>query len=247
MGLLTPVIKGVLTDKGFDHAVMAQQMYGGHGYIEEWGMSQYVRDARIAMIYEGANGIQALDLVGRKLPAKRRPRRDGLLQGSRRFLRGKPQQRELTLLHQASEEGSQRPAGFHHVVRAERDGEARQCRCRQPPTTCISSASSRSATCGRCRPRPRTLKNAAGADGEEEFLESSCSSASYFMERVMPETAAQGPHRNRRRLDDGAGREDAFLITALPPVSPDCDATGAHIICEHGGLNSGGTNGEQSG
>ena len=68
MGLLTPVIKGVLTDKGFDHAVMAQQMYGGHGYIEEWGMSQYVRDARIAMIYEGANGIQALDLVGRKLP-----------------------------------------------------------------------------------------------------------------------------------------------------------------------------------
>ncbi len=67
MGLLTPVIKGVLTDKGFDHTVMAQQMYGGHGYIEEWGMSQYVRDARIAMIYEGANGIQALDLVGRKL------------------------------------------------------------------------------------------------------------------------------------------------------------------------------------
>ena len=69
MGLLTPIIKGVLTDKGFENAVNAQQMYGGHGYIEEWGMSQYVRDARIAMIYEGANGIQALDLVGRKLPA----------------------------------------------------------------------------------------------------------------------------------------------------------------------------------
>lgn len=67
ISLLTPIIKGVLTDKGFDHAVMAQQMYGGHGYIEEWGMSQYVRDARIAMIYEGANGVQALDLVGRKL------------------------------------------------------------------------------------------------------------------------------------------------------------------------------------
>jgi acyl-CoA dehydrogenase len=67
LSLVTPIVKGVLTDKGFDHAVMAQQMYGGHGYIEEWGMSQYVRDARIAMIYEGANGIQALDLVGRKL------------------------------------------------------------------------------------------------------------------------------------------------------------------------------------
>lgn len=67
MGLMTPVIKGVLTDMGFDNAVKAQQMFGGHGYVEEWGMSQFVRDARIAMIYEGANGIQAMDLVGRKL------------------------------------------------------------------------------------------------------------------------------------------------------------------------------------
>jgi alkylation response protein AidB-like acyl-CoA dehydrogenase len=67
IGLLTPVIKGFQTDKGFDMAVQAQQVYGGHGYIEEWGMSQFARDARIAMIYEGANGVQALDLVGRKL------------------------------------------------------------------------------------------------------------------------------------------------------------------------------------
>jgi len=68
MGLLTPVIKGVLTDGGFNNAVAAQQIFGGHGYIAEHGMEQFVRDARIAMIYEGANGIQALDLVGRKLP-----------------------------------------------------------------------------------------------------------------------------------------------------------------------------------
>ena len=67
VSLLTPVIKGFQTDKGFEMAVQAQQVYGGHGYIEEWGMSQFARDARIAMIYEGANGIQALDLVGRKL------------------------------------------------------------------------------------------------------------------------------------------------------------------------------------
>ncbi|WP_158968710.1 acyl-CoA dehydrogenase C-terminal domain-containing protein [Chachezhania sediminis] len=67
ISLLTPVIKGFLTDQGYDMTVKAQQVYGGHGYIEEWGMSQYTRDARIAMIYEGANGIQALDLVGRKL------------------------------------------------------------------------------------------------------------------------------------------------------------------------------------
>src|SRR5690606_29076191 len=68
LGLMTPVIKGVLTDRGFANTVAAQQLFGGHGYIVEHGMEQFVRDARIAMIYEGANGIQALDLVGRKLP-----------------------------------------------------------------------------------------------------------------------------------------------------------------------------------
>ena len=68
ISLLTPVIKGFTTDEGFKMTVKAQQIYGGHGYIEEWGMSQFTRDARIAMIYEGANGIQALDLVARKMP-----------------------------------------------------------------------------------------------------------------------------------------------------------------------------------
>ena len=67
LGLLTPVIKGYLTDKGFEATIAAQQIYGGHGYIREGGMEQFVRDARIAQISEGTNGIQALDLVGRKL------------------------------------------------------------------------------------------------------------------------------------------------------------------------------------
>ncbi|MCA0203706.1 MAG: acyl-CoA dehydrogenase C-terminal domain-containing protein [Proteobacteria bacterium] len=70
VSLLTPVIKGFQTDIGFAMTVEAQQVYGGHGYIEEQGMSQFARDARIAMIYEGANGVQALDLVGRKLAAE---------------------------------------------------------------------------------------------------------------------------------------------------------------------------------
>jgi alkylation response protein AidB-like acyl-CoA dehydrogenase len=68
LGLLTPVIKGYLTDKGFEAAVYAQQVLGGHGYIREHGLEQFVRDARITQIYEGTNGIQAMDLVGRKLP-----------------------------------------------------------------------------------------------------------------------------------------------------------------------------------
>jgi hypothetical protein len=67
LSLLTPVIKGYGTDKGYDVATNAQQVFGGHGYVGEWGMEQYVRDARITMIYEGANGVQAMDLVGRKL------------------------------------------------------------------------------------------------------------------------------------------------------------------------------------
>ena len=65
---MTPVIKGYLTDKGFEAAVYAQQVLGGHGYIREHGIEQFVRDARITQIYEGTNGIQAMDLVGRKLP-----------------------------------------------------------------------------------------------------------------------------------------------------------------------------------
>ena len=70
IGLMTPVIKGYGTDKGFEVAVNMQQVFGGHGYVREWGMEQFVRDARIAQIYEGTNGVQAMDLCGRKLPSK---------------------------------------------------------------------------------------------------------------------------------------------------------------------------------
>jgi len=68
VSLLIPVMKGFLTDKGFETTVLAQQTLGGSGFTKEWGLEQFVRDARIAMIYEGTNGIQSLDLVGRKLP-----------------------------------------------------------------------------------------------------------------------------------------------------------------------------------
>ncbi len=67
--LMTPLVKALFSDLGFEMASMAMQVYGGHGYIRDHGMEQYVRDARIAMIYEGTNGIQAMDLVGRKMPA----------------------------------------------------------------------------------------------------------------------------------------------------------------------------------
>lgn len=66
--MITPILKSALTDGGFEMSSLAMQCFGGYGYIEEYGAAQYVRDARIAMIYEGTNGIQAMDLVGRKLP-----------------------------------------------------------------------------------------------------------------------------------------------------------------------------------
>ena len=70
LGLLTPVIKGYLTDMAMRTTIDCQQIFGGHGFIEEWGMSQFVRDTRITLTYEGTNGVQALDLVGRKLARK---------------------------------------------------------------------------------------------------------------------------------------------------------------------------------
>ena len=205
LGLMTPIVKGVLTDKGFDHAVMAQQVFGGHGYIEEHGMSQFVRDARIAMIYEGANGIQALDLVGRKLGAEWRPRRAGLLQGGRRVLRGKPRRREDGAVHQGAEEGPQRPAGGDHVADAERHGQARQCRRRLDRLSCISSAWSRSATCGRRWRRPRRRKLADGADGAASFYENKLVTGRYLHgARDAGDVGASRPHFDRRRHDDGA-------------------------------------------
>ena len=70
MGLLTPVVKAYLTEKGFQVAKDAMQVHGGSGFTEHFPASQYLRDCRIALIYEGTNGVQALDLVGRKLAAK---------------------------------------------------------------------------------------------------------------------------------------------------------------------------------
>ena len=130
LGLLTPVLKGVLTDVGFENTVKAQQVLGGHGYIREWGMEQFVRDARICMIYEGANGIQALDLVGRKLP------RDGgraimaYFKDTTELLAPLAIGRSDEVLRRAGEGGARRSAKGDDVADAERHGQARQRRRR---------------------------------------------------------------------------------------------------------------------
>ena len=147
MGLMTPVIKGVLTDQGFANAVLAQQVYGGHGYIAEHGMEQFVRDARIAMIYEGANGIQALDLVGRKLPKDGGRALQAFFDEVQRFIK-EHARRSDEAVHRAADAGARPPAAGDHVADAERAWPSPTMPAPAPPTTCISSASSRSATCG---------------------------------------------------------------------------------------------------
>ena len=191
MGLLTPVIKGVLTDTGFANTVMAQQMFGGHGYIAEHGMEQFVRDARIAMIYEGANGIQALDLVGRKLPKDGGRALAGVLRRGAGLHQGAGRRRR--------DEGlmSSRSARRSAICSRRRCGSWRT-RWRSPttpararPTTCTCSGSGRARLhVGRWR-RRRSEKLKAGANGATARMNAKLVTGRFFMERVLPETAAQ--------------------------------------------------------
>ena len=127
MGLLTPVLKGVLTDIGFDNTVKAQQILGGHGYIEEWGMEQFVRDARIAMIYEGANGIQALDLVGRKLAKDGGRAIMAFFAEVKSFIKDNEGDAALAPYLAGLKQGARASRTGDDVVHAKCDGEARQC------------------------------------------------------------------------------------------------------------------------
>ena len=98
VALFTPVVKAFFTDYGFESCNLCQQVFGGHGYISEWGMEQLVRDARISQIYEGANGIHALDLAGRKLPMNGGRAIQSYIEGVSTFVaerRGKPDLEEF--------------------------------------------------------------------------------------------------------------------------------------------------------
>ena len=110
VSLLTPVIKGYLTDRGFEATVHAQQIFGGHGYIREHGMEQFVRDARIAQIYEGTNGIQAMDLVGRKLAKDGGRARARLVR--RRWPRTSPPRRRPAIRRASARRWNRRSASF---------------------------------------------------------------------------------------------------------------------------------------
>ena len=205
VGLLTPVIKGYGTDKGYDIATNAQQIYGGHGYIREWGMEQYVRDARISMIYEGTNGIQAMDLVGRKLAAN----------GGRAV---------QTLFRVVGEEvaaAKADPATADFAARLEKaDGELQAATMwflqngMTNPNNVGAGAHSYMHLMGIVAVGLMWLRMAAAAaklkaagEGDAAFLDAKLTTARYYAERIMPDAGAL-----RRKIESGAE-----ALMALPP------------------------------
>ncbi len=202
LGLMTPIIKGVLTDKGFEHAVMAQQVFGGHGYIEEHGMSQFVRDARIAMIYEGANGIQALDLVGRKLAMNGGRAIQAFFREVGEFCEENRADEAMAPLTKALKKGLN-------------DLQAATMWLMQNAMAKPDNAGAASTdylhlfglvALGYMWARMAKVSQAKLAEGAGSFHEAKVITARYFMERVMPETSA-----HLARLSTGA---DAMM--ALP-------------------------------
>ncbi|SDQ84051.1 acyl-CoA dehydrogenase C-terminal domain-containing protein [Pseudovibrio sp. Tun.PSC04-5.I4] len=189
MGLLTPVIKGVITDKGFDNAVMAQQIYGGHGYIQEWGMEQFVRDARIAMIYEGANGIQSLDLVGRKLPANGGRAVQAWFKEVGGFIKEHEGNEELSVYISALKQAlkDQQAATMWFMQNAMKNpdnaGAGSNDYMHLFGLVALGYMWCKIAVAA-------NAKIAAGADGKEDWLKTKLTLGTFFMERIMPESSA---------------------------------------------------------
>lgn len=205
VGLLTPVIKGVGTDAGYKIATDAQQVYGGHGYIAEWGMEQYVRDARIAMIYEGTNGVQAMDLVGRKLAQNGGRAVQALFRivGEEvAAAKGKP---ELASFAEALEKanGQLQAASMWFMANGIKD-----------PNQVAAGAYSYMqlmgiVAIGLMWLRMADAAVAALAEGGDDraYLEAKLVTARFYAERVMPDAGAL-----RRKIEGGAE-----TIMALPP------------------------------
>jgi len=195
LGLMTPIIKGVLTDKGFEHAVMAQQVFGGHGYIEEHGMSQFVRDARIAMIYEGANGIQALDLVGRKLGLNGGRAIQAFFKEVGEFCEENRADEKMAPLTKALKKGlNDLQAATMWLMQ---NGMAKPDNAGAASTDYLHLFGL--VALGYMWARMAKVSQAKLAEGAGAFHEAKLVTARYFMERVMPETSA-----HLARLSTGA-------------------------------------------
>ncbi|MBV9518711.1 MAG: acyl-CoA dehydrogenase C-terminal domain-containing protein [Hyphomicrobiales bacterium] len=190
LGLMTPIVKGVLTDIGFENTVKAQQVFGGHGYIAEWGMEQFVRDARIAMLYEGANGIQAMDLVGRKLGKDGGRAAMAFFNEVTTFLKENASDESLTGLTKALETAlghlQQATMWFmqNAVARPDHAGAGATDYMHMFGLVALAYMWVRIAKAAQAK-----LK--AGADGEAARMKGKVETAKFFTQRMLPETAAQ--------------------------------------------------------
>ncbi len=212
IGLLTPVIKGYGTDKGYEVATNMQQVFGGHGYIEEWGMSQFVRDARIAQIYEGTNGVQAMDLCGRKLAQKggaaiqaffkvvgediAAAKNDEALAPMAEALEralGQQQAATMWFMQNAMKNPNHLGAGAHHYMHIMGIVSLGWMWLRMAKTAAAALA---------------------GGSDDKAFYEAKLASARYYMDRFLPDAGAL-----RRKLESGSESmmalgEEAFATAA---------------------------------
>jgi hypothetical protein len=185
---MTPVVKALFTDLGLESASLAVQTYGGHGFIRESGVEQYMRDARIAMIYEGTNGIQALDLVGRKLPAHMGRYLRSLFHPIANFIEAHEADAAIAPfvigLKRAFEalQGSTALIAQRGMNDPEEGGAAATDYLRQMGLTAIGYCFAKSAAIA-------AAKLAAG-ETDAEFYQAKIHTARFFFDRILPQTAA---------------------------------------------------------
>ena len=208
VGLLTPVIKGYFTDKGFETAVEAQQVYGGHGYVREWGMEQYVRDARIAQIYEGTNGIQAMDLVGRKLGRKGgKPLMAFAQMVTEEIAAAKDYEALKPLAEKLEKAGGELQAATMWLMQNGLENPNNAGAGAVPYMHLMGIVSLGLMWLKMARAAQEKLANGAAGD---QFYEAKLTTARYYMDRYLPDAGAL-----RRKLEAGAESmmalpEDAF-------------------------------------
>jgi alkylation response protein AidB-like acyl-CoA dehydrogenase len=184
VALMTPVVKALFTDLSFDLSSMALQVYGGHGYIRDHGMEQLVRDARICMIYEGANGIQALDLVGRKLPAHMGRFMRGFFHPVQEFIEQNSD--DPLTLPLAKAFGALQQATAHIATVSLKDpeeaGAAATDYLRLLGLVALGFMWARTAKLARAK--------LPAANGDASFYQTKLVTAQFFMDRLLPQTAS---------------------------------------------------------
>jgi len=185
--LMTPIVKALFTDLGFETASSAVQVYGGHGYVRDHGVEQYVRDARICMIYEGTNGVQALDLVGRKLGAHAGRYLRSFFQPVAAFIEANAEGELAGLVQPLGKAFGALQLATAHIARAglrdpEEAGAAASEYLRLFGIVALGYMWAQSAKVAR--------EKLAAAEGDAGFYRAKLVTARFYMERILPQAGA---------------------------------------------------------